>query len=100
MCQTHRVPPVAAGEDPFIKGVMASVLLLVSVKGAWSCETASAARLLARIVRRAILRAPSRFGGSSASMRRQVLALMTTPQRDSLSSLAIDSVNRPSVGSL
>jgi hypothetical protein len=62
-----------------------------------SRETASAARLLARIARRAVSRAPSTFGGSAASMCRQVLTLMTTPQRDSFSSFAIDSVIRPSV---
>jgi hypothetical protein len=38
--------------------------------------------------------------GLGASMRRQVLALMMTQQSDSFSSLAIDSVIRPSVGTL
>src|SRR5215468_410191 len=68
-----------------------------SVNRVLSRETTSAARLLSRIVRRAVSRAPSTFGGSSSSMRRQVLALMTTPVRDSFSSFAIDSVIRPSV---
>src|SRR5215469_12000392 len=68
-----------------------------SVKKVLSRETAFAARLLSRIVRRAVLRAPSTFGGSSSSMRRQVLTLMTTPERDSFSSFATDFVIRPSV---
>ena len=70
------------------------------LKRVLSLETASAARLLARIVRRAVSRAPSTFGGSAASMRRQVLALMMTPQRDSFSSFAIGSVIRPRVVTL
>src|SRR5215470_16944318 len=66
------------------------ILLLVSPIRPLSRETASAARLLQRIVRRAVSRAPSRFGESAASMRRQILALMTMPQRHSFSSFAID----------
>src|SRR5215469_9460611 len=71
-----------------------------SVKRALSRETASAARLLQRIVRRAVSRAPSTFGGSADNMRRQVLTLMTMPQRHSFSSFAIDSVARSSIGTL
>ena len=72
----------------------------VSPKRASRCETASAARLLQRIVRRAVSRAPSRFGESAASTCRQVLALMTIPQRHSFSSFAIASVKRPGVVTL
>jgi hypothetical protein len=39
----------------------------------------SAARLPSRIVRRAVSRAPSTFGGSAASMRKQVLAFVMMP---------------------
>ena len=63
------------------------------------CETASAARLVQQIVRRAVSRAPSIFGGSADNMRRQVLELMTMAQRHSLSSFVIDSV-KPSVDTL
>src|SRR5215472_15915786 len=68
-----------------------------SVKRVLSRETASAARLLSRIVRRAVSRAPSTFGGFAASMRRQVLAFTTMTQRHSFSSFAIGSVIRSSV---
>src|SRR5215467_8350373 len=71
-----------------------------SVKRGLSRETASAARLLLRIVRRAVSRAPSTFGGFADNMRRQVLELMTMAQRHSLSSFEIDSVIRPSVAVL
>lgn len=47
------------------------------------------------MVRRAISRAPSTFGGSADNMRRQVLVLITIAQRHSFSSFAIDSVKRP-----
>src|SRR6516225_8133612 len=101
MRQAHDdVPPRATFEDPPLEGATVSIRLFVSLKRAQSCETASAARSLQRIVRLAVWRAPSTFGGSAASMRRQVLALTMTQQRDSFSSFAIDSVIRPSVVSL
>ena len=56
------------------------------------------ARLALQIVRRAISRAPSRFGGSADNMRRQVLESMTMGQRHSFSAFVIDSVKRPVVG--
>ena len=68
-----------------------------SVKRVLSRETASAARLLLRIVRRAVSRAPSTFGGFADNMRRQVLAFTTMTQRHSFSSFAIGSVIRLSV---
>jgi hypothetical protein len=71
--------------------------LFVSLKRARRSETASAARLVQRIVRRVVLRAPSTFGRSADNMRRQVLELMTMAQRHSLSSFAIDSVKPPGV---
>ena len=71
-----------------------------SVKRAWRCETASAARLVQLIVRRAVSHAPSTFGGSADNMRRQVPVLMTMTQRHSLSSFAIDSVKRRVVATL
>ena len=52
----------------------------------------SDARLPSRIVRRAVSRAPSTFGGSAASIRRQVLALVMMPDSGWLSSCAIDAV--------
>ena len=55
----------------------------------------SAARLPSRIVRRAVSRAPSMFGGSAASIRRQVLALVMMPDSGWLTSCAIDAVNAP-----
>src|SRR5215469_5314814 len=71
-----------------------------SVKRAWRCETASAARLVQLIVRRAVSHAPSTFGGSADNMRRQVPVLMTMTQRHSLSSFAIDSLKAPRVPTL
>ena len=76
------------------------ITLSVSPKRSLNCETASAARLLARIIRRAVSRAPSTFVGSAASMRRQVLASMMMQQSDSFSSFVIDSVIRLSVVTL
>ena len=55
----------------------------------------SDARLPSRIVRRAVSRAPSTFGGSAASIRRQVLALVMMPDSGWLTSCAIDAVNAP-----
>src|SRR5215469_4299091 len=100
MRQTHNVPPGATLEDPPLEGATVSTGLLVTLKRALRCETASAARSLQQIVRRAVSRAPSTFGGSADNMRRQVLELMTMAQRHSLSSFAIDSVIRPSVVTL
>ena len=97
MRQTHNVPPCATLEDLSLEGTTVSMCLLVSLKRAWTCETASAARLVQLIVRRAVSRAPSTFGGSADNMRRQVLALMTMAQRHSFSSFAIDSVKPPGV---
>src|SRR5215469_8905211 len=71
-----------------------------SVKRAWRCETASAARLVQLIVRRAVSHAPSTFGGSADNMRRQVPVLMTMAQRHSFSSFAIASARRPGVVTL
>src|SRR5262252_2183291 len=92
MRQTHNVPPGATVEDSFPDGAMVSIRLFVSPKRAQRCETASAARLLQLIVRRAVSHAPSTFGGSADNMRRQVPVLMTMAQRHSFSSFAIDSV--------
>src|SRR5215469_16060625 len=97
MRQTHNVPPGATLEDPSLEGATVSIRLLVSLKRAWRCETASAARSLQQIVRRTVSRAPSTFGGSADNMRRQVLEFMTMAQRHSLSSFAIDSVKPPGV---
>ena len=55
--------------------------------------TTSEARLPSRIVRLAVSRAPSTFGGSAASIRRQVLALVMMPERGWLTSWAIEAVN-------
>ena len=55
----------------------------------------SAARLPSRIVRRAVSCAPSTFGGSAASMRRHVLALVMMPASGWLTSWAIEAVNAP-----
>ena len=55
----------------------------------------SDARLPSRIVRRAVSRAPSTFGGSAASIRRQVLALVMMPDSGWLTSCAIDAVKAP-----
>src|SRR5215469_3036108 len=76
------------------------ITLSVSPKRSLNCETASAARLQARIVRRKVSRASSTFGRSADSIRRQVLALMMTQQSDSFSSFVIDSVIRLSVVTL
>ena len=100
MRQTHSVPPGTALEDPPLEGTTISIRLPVSLKRAWRCETASAARLVQLIVRRAVSRAPSTFGGSADNMRRQVPVLMTMTQRHSFSSFAIDSVKRPGVATL
>src|SRR5215469_10597354 len=101
MRQTHNAPPGATIEDPpFLEGATVSIRLLVSLKRAWRCETASAARSVQQIVRRAVLRAPSTFGGSADNMRRQVLELMTMAHRHSLSSFAIDSVKPLCVATL
>src|SRR5215510_4148167 len=94
MSQTHNVPPGATLEDLSLEGATVSICLFVSAKRAPRCETASAARLVQLIVRRAVSRAPSTFGGFADNMRRQVLELMTMAQRHSLSSFAIDSVIR------
>src|SRR5215469_5644373 len=95
MRQTHNVPPGATVEDSFPDGAMVSIRLFVSLKSAPSCKTASAARLVQLIVRRAVSHAPSIFGRSADNMRRQVPVLMTMAQRHSLSSFAIASVKRP-----
>src|SRR5262245_11160364 len=100
MRQTHNAPPCATLEDLSLEGTTVSMCLFVSLKRASRCETASAARLVQLIVRRAVSRAPSTFGGSADNMRRHVLELMTMAQRHSLSSFAIDSVIRPSVAVL
>src|SRR5262252_1282340 len=100
MRQTHTVPPCATLEDLSLEGTTVSMCLFVSLKRARRCVTASAARLVQLIVRRAVLRAPSTFGGSADNIRRQVLELMTMAQRHSLSSFAIDSVKAPRVTTL
>src|SRR5262252_9447997 len=100
MRQTHNVPPGATLEDPSLERATVSTRLLVSLKRARRCETASAARLVQLIVRRAVSHAPSTFGGSADNMRRQVPVLMTMTQRHSLSSFAIDSVKGPGVVTL
>ena len=46
-------------------------------------------------MRRAVSRAPSTFGGSAASIRRQVLALVMMPDSGWLTSCAIDAVSAP-----
>src|SRR5215469_17792658 len=100
MRQTHNVPPGATFEAPTLEGATVSIGLLVSLKRAWRCETASAARLVQLIVRRAVSHAPSTFGGSADNIRRQVPVLITMTQRHSLSSFAIDSAKRPAVVAL
>src|SRR5215475_6671343 len=97
MCRTHNVPPGATLEDSSLEGATVSIRLFVSLKKAERCETASAARLVQLIVRRAVSHAPSTFGGSADNMRRQVPVLMTMAQRHSFSSFAIDSVKPPGV---
>ena len=52
----------------------------------------SEARLASRIVRRAVSAAPARFGGSAASIRTQVLALVRIPDRGWLTSWAMEAV--------
>src|SRR5215470_513234 len=100
MRQTHNVPPGATLEDASLEGATVSIRLLVSLKRAWRCETASAARLVQLIVRRAVSHAPSTFGGSADNMRRQVPVLMTIAQRHSFSSFAIASVKPRRVATL
>ena len=53
----------------------------------------SEARLPSRIVRLAVSRAPSTFGGSASSIRRHVLALVMMPESGWLTSWAIEAVN-------
>ena len=57
----------------------------------------SEARLPSRMVRRAVSRAPSMFGGSPFNIRRQVLALVMMPESGWLISWAIEAVNAFSV---
>ena len=100
MRQTHKLPLGATLEDVSLEGSTVAICLLVSPKRAQRCETASAARLVQLIVRRAVSHAPSIFGGSADNMRRQVPVLMTMAHRHSFSSFAIDSVNRAGVATL
>src|SRR5262252_2093773 len=97
MSQTHDVAPGATLAGLSLQGATVSVCLFVSRRRARRCETASAARLVQQIVRRAVSRAPSTFGGSADNIRREVLELMTMAQRHSSSSFAIDSVKPPGV---
>src|SRR5215468_1809068 len=97
MRQTHNVPPGAIFEDPPLEKATVSIPLLVSLKRAQRCETASAARLVQLIVRRAVSHAPSTFGGSADNMHRQVPVLMTMAQKHSFNSFAIDSVKPPNI---
>src|SRR5215467_12618195 len=97
---THNLSPLTVVDDPFRDGAIVWMPLFVPLSKARSCETASAARLLQEIARRAVSRAPSTFGGSAASLRKHVLALIVTQQRDSLSSLAIESIDRSSAEAL
>ena len=60
----------------------------------------SDARWPSRIIRRAVSRAPSRLGGSAASIRRHVLALVTIPANGWLTSCAMDAVRTPSLVTL
>src|SRR5215471_2552761 len=92
MRQTHNVPPEATLEDSSPEGATVSIRLFVSLERVERCETASAARLVQLIVRRAVSHAPSTFAESADNMRRQVPVLMTMAQRHSFSSFAIDSV--------
>src|SRR5262249_12366251 len=98
-CQVHIGPPRAGyfDEPDTDESPAVVITLLVSPRRALNRDTASAARLLTRIVLRAVSRAPSSVGESAASMRRQVLALMTIPQRHSFNSFAIDLVIGPIV---
>jgi hypothetical protein len=68
MRRTHNVPPCATLEDLSLEGATVSICLLVSLKRERRCETACAARLAQLIVRRAVSRAPSTFGGSPRSV--------------------------------
>ena len=65
------------------------------LKSARNRVITSEARLPSRIVRLAVSRAPSTFGGSAASIRRQVLALVMMPESGWLTSCAIDAVSAP-----
>src|SRR3712207_8549071 len=68
----------------------------IGVTGVQTCALpiliTSAARWPSRIVRLAVSRAPSTFGGSAASILRQVLALVMMPDKGWLTSCAIDAV--------
>src|SRR5258708_14370485 len=66
-----------------------SIVVSVLLQSARNRVITSAARLRSRIVRRAVSRAPSTFGGSAASIRKQVLALVTMPDRGWLISYAV-----------
>ena len=55
----------------------------------------SDARLPSRMVRLAVSRAPSRFGGSASNIRRHVPALVMMPESGWLTSCAIDAVSTP-----
>jgi len=55
----------------------------------------SDARLPSRIVRLAVSRAPSMFGGLASSILRQVPALVMMPESGWLTSCAIDAVSTP-----
>ena len=55
--------------------------------------TTSEARLPSRIVRLAVSRAPSTFGGLASSIRRHVPALVMMPESGWLTSWAIEAVN-------
>src|SRR5437867_140483 len=65
-----------------------SVIALFFAKRARSRAITSDARLASRIVRRTVSRAPSTFGGSAASIRRQVLAFVTMPDSGWLTSFS------------
>ena len=73
----------------------ASVVASFLLKSARNRVITSDARLPSRMVRRAVSRAPSTFGGSAASIRRHVLALVMMPDSGWLTSCAIDAVNAP-----
>ena len=77
-----------------------SVVAFLLLKSARNRLMTSDARLPSRIVRCAVSRAPSTFGGSAASIRRQVLALVTMPDSGWLTSWAIDAVNVPRLATL
>ena len=69
-------------------------------KSARNRAITSDARWPSRIVRRAVSRAPSTLGGSAASIRRQVLALVMMPESGWLTSCATDAVKAPRVVTL